>query len=36
MVLNNPDLNNHNANVWDSPDMSTPIKKIKWQKITSF
>ena len=37
MVLNNPGLKNNNANIWDTPGVSVPIKKIKkWQKITSF
>lgn len=25
MVLNNPDLNNHNAIIWNNPDVSKPI-----------
>ena len=29
MVLNNPDLKNNNADIWDAPGVSVPIKKIK-------
>ena len=29
MVLNNPDLNNYNANIWDTPGASKPIKHNK-------
>ena len=29
MVLNNPGLNNYNANIWDTPGVSKPIKSNK-------
>jgi excisionase family DNA binding protein len=29
MVLNNPDQNSHNTNIWDTPGVSMPIKNNK-------